>query len=167
MGPGTTSGATHLGAGSRLRLLVSLGLGDGSLAGGVADLGLLRALGKDGSEVGTDDAALGLDGLARALLGDLLSHALLVHPAVDLRPCDLARVLALQEEGLGLVVEEPEDLWAAEGTGSGQEVSTLAFGSSCRTGVATARDPPLRTCPLALAPSYGPALPRPIPPSLQ
>jgi hypothetical protein len=46
----------------------------------------LVALGHDGGEVSADDAALRLDRLAAALLGDLLGDALLVGAAVRLGP---------------------------------------------------------------------------------
>lgn len=59
----------------------------------------------------TGKTYLGLDGLPASLLSNLLSNTLLVHSSVDLGPCDLSRVLSLEEEGLGLVVEEPEDLF--------------------------------------------------------
>lgn len=67
---------------------------------GGTDLGLLLTLGLDGGNVGADDTTVGLDGLARPLLGLLLADALLVDAAVDDGPGDLARVLALQEERL-------------------------------------------------------------------
>lgn len=51
-----------------------------------------------------------LDGLPAPLLGNLLSHSLLVHTTVDNSPGDLSGVLPLEEEGLGLRVDEPEDL---------------------------------------------------------
>ena len=53
---------------------------------------------------------LNLDVLPAPLLGNLLSDALLVHPAVDLGPGDLPWVLALEEERLALGVEEAESL---------------------------------------------------------
>lgn len=112
--PGPKGGVNHgkretdLGLGGLLLLSV-LGLGDGGLASGVSDLGLLVLLGEDGGKVGTDDSTLRtrtsersgrlmtskegrkgratdlvLDGLPRALLGDLLSNTLLVHASVDL-----------------------------------------------------------------------------------
>jgi len=88
------------------RLLGGLaGGGGGSLLGG-ADLGLLVALGEDGGKVGANDAALVLDVLARALLGDLLGDSLLVNPAADNGPRDLAGVLALEEQRLGLARDE-------------------------------------------------------------
>ena len=51
----------------------------------------------------------------RTLLGD----ALLVHLAEDDGPVDLARVLALEEQGLGLAVDEAEDLWVPGREGGG------------------------------------------------
>jgi hypothetical protein len=131
-GSGTTGGAVG-GLLGLLVLLGGLGLGDGGGAGGGADLGLGGTLGEDRGEVGTDNTTLGelvqkfmvcycrrfcdfasthlnLDVLAAALLGDLLSDALLVHAAVDLGPGDLAGVLALEEERLGLGAGEAEGL---------------------------------------------------------
>ena len=70
------------------------------------DLGLLVLPGQDARQVGTDNTTLVLDGLARALLGDLLSNTLLVDATVDDGPGDLARVLALEEEGLLLRSDE-------------------------------------------------------------
>jgi hypothetical protein len=57
-----------------------------------------------------DRTNLLLGGLPRSLLGNLLSDTLLVHSSVDLSPGDLSGVLSLEEEGLGLLVKEPEDL---------------------------------------------------------
>lgn len=51
-----------------------------------------------------------LDGLPAPLLGDLLGDSLLVHTTVHDSPGDLSGVLPLEEEGLGLGVDEPEDL---------------------------------------------------------
>lgn len=51
-----------------------------------------------------------LDGATTALLGDFFGDALLVEATVDLGPADLARVQALQEQGLGLAVNEAEGL---------------------------------------------------------
>lgn len=59
-----------LGGGSGGLLL--LGLLDGCGAGGVTSLGSHRSLLLDHIERGTDDGTLGLDGAARALLGDFL-----------------------------------------------------------------------------------------------
>jgi hypothetical protein len=64
----------------------------------------------DGSDVSTDDTTLVLHGTTRALLGNLLGDTLLVHAAVDLCPCDLTGVLALEEEGGILGGGEAEDL---------------------------------------------------------
>lgn len=102
----------HL-AGRLLGLLLTLrllGLGDGSLTSSVSDLGLGGTLGEDAGEVSTDDTTLVLGGLAAALLDGLLGETLLVHPPVNDGPRDLARVLALQEQRLGLGVQESEDL---------------------------------------------------------
>lgn len=93
-----------------LGLLLRLGLLDGRLPLGCADLRGLVPASSNGSEVGTNDSALVLDGLARPLLGNLLRDTLLVHAPVNYCPGDLARVLALQEERLGLRGREPEDL---------------------------------------------------------
>jgi hypothetical protein len=51
-----------------------------------------------------------LDGATSALLGNLLSDALLVHTTVDDSPVNLARVQALQEVRLALAVDEAEAL---------------------------------------------------------
>jgi hypothetical protein len=64
----------------------------------------------DGSDVSTNDTTLVLHGATGALLGNLLGDALLVHAAVDLCPCDLTGVLALEEEGGILGGGEAEDL---------------------------------------------------------
>jgi hypothetical protein len=93
-----------------LRLLVVLRLRDRRRACSSAlRRGLVPAC-KDRAHVCADDPALVLDRLARALLRNLLRDALLVHAPVDLRPGDLARVLALQEEGRILRRGEAEDL---------------------------------------------------------
>lgn len=93
-----------------LRLLLGLGLLDGrSPRLGTDGSGLVPPR-SDGSKVGTDDTTLVLHGAAGALLGDLLSDTLLVHATVDLRPGDLAGVLALKEERLILGGGEAEDL---------------------------------------------------------
>lgn len=81
---------------------------------GGTDLGLLLTLGLDGGNVGADDTTVGLDGLARPLLGLLLADALLVDAAVDDGPGDLARVLALQEERL--LLRRREAVVAVSGT---------------------------------------------------
>lgn len=93
-----------------LVLLLRLRLLDGGGPCGSADLGGLVSSCCDGREVGANDATLVLYGAAGALLCDLLRDALLVHAAVHLRPGDLARVLALQEERLILARREAEDL---------------------------------------------------------
>ena len=59
---------------------------------------------------GDPSTNLVLDGLPAPLLGNLLGHSLLVHTTVDNSPGDLSGVLPLEEEGLGLRVDEPEDL---------------------------------------------------------
>ena len=101
---------THLGLLRLLLALLRLGLADRRLARLRADSRGLVALRDDRGEIGADDAALVLHGAARALLRDLLRDALLVHAAVDLRPGDLARVLALEEQRLGLGAVKAEDL---------------------------------------------------------
>lgn len=57
----------------------------------------LIPLGGDGCKVGTDNSTLMLHCSARALLGNFLRDTLLVHPAEDLRPSDLAGVFPLVE----------------------------------------------------------------------
>lgn len=110
----STTGTDRLGlvglAELGLGLLVLLALGNGSLAGGGTNLGLLVAAGVDLLERGTDDTTLVLDGLARALLGDLLGDTLLVESSVNDSPGDLTGVLALQEERLVLGADKAEDL---------------------------------------------------------
>jgi hypothetical protein len=93
-----------------LLLLLGLRLGDGGLTGSCAVRGGLVAAGGNGGEIGTNDTTLVLHGTAGTLLGDLLRDALLVHATVDLRPGDLTRVLALEEEGGILRRGEAEDL---------------------------------------------------------
>ena len=56
-----------------------------------------------------------LNGLPAPLLGNLLGDSLLVHTSVHNGPGDLSGVLPLEEEGLGLGVDEPEDLCDDEG----------------------------------------------------
>lgn len=104
-------GLANLGLG----LLVLLALGDGGLAGGSTDLGLLVSAGVDLVERSTDDTTLVLDGLARTLLGNLLGDTLLVKTAVDNSPGNLTGVLALQEEGLVLGAHKAEDLLGCSG----------------------------------------------------
>lgn len=99
-------GLANLGLG----LLVLLALGNGGLASGSTNLGLLVSASVDLLERGTDDTALVLDGLARALLGHLLGDTLLVKSAVGDSPGDLTGVLALQEERLVLGADKAEDL---------------------------------------------------------
>lgn len=99
-------GLANLGLG----LLVLLALGHGGLAGSGTNLGLLVTASVDLLERGTDDTTLVLDSLARALLGHLLGHTLLVESSVDDSPGDLTGVLALQEEGLVLGADKAEDL---------------------------------------------------------
>lgn len=83
-----------------LLLLRLLGLCDGVQSRLCSHLFRLIPLRDDGGHVQALDTSLVLDGAARALLRNLLGNALLVHPAVHYGPCYLARVLALQEEGL-------------------------------------------------------------------
>ena len=94
-----------------LVLLVTLRLGDRRLARGHAVRGGLVPLRGDGGKVGTNDPTLVLHGAPGALLRNLLRDTLLVHASVDLRPGDLARVLALEEERLILGGREAEDLY--------------------------------------------------------
>ena len=101
---------THLGLLRLLLALLRLGLADRRLARLRADSRGLVALRDDRGEIGADDAALVLHGAAGALLGDLLRDTLLVHAPVDLRPGDLAGVLALEEERLILRSGKAEDL---------------------------------------------------------
>ncbi|KAI3483990.1 hypothetical protein L1887_53004 [Cichorium endivia] len=110
----STTGADRLGLGRLaclgLRLLVLLALGNGGLAGGSTDLGLLVAAGVDHVERSADNATLVLDSLARALLGDLLGDTLLVKTTVHSGPGNLTGVLALQEERLVLRADKAEHL---------------------------------------------------------
>lgn len=69
----------------------------------------MGALLLDGSKIGTNDASLDLDGLLAALLSNLLGDALAVSAAVDLGPCDLSGVLALEEQRLFLGGDEAVD----------------------------------------------------------
>jgi hypothetical protein len=89
-------------------LLLLLSVTEGSSAGSGTDLGLLVALGADGLPGSTDDGTLVLDGAAGALLGNLLRDTLLVHAAEKDGPGDLTGVLALQEQRLGLAIDETE-----------------------------------------------------------
>ena len=70
----------------------------------------LVTVGVDLVDRGTHDATLALDGATRALLRHFLSNALLVHTAVQHRPGDLTRVLALVEQRLWLRALEAEHL---------------------------------------------------------
>lgn len=72
----------------------------------IPDLRLLVPLRENGREVGSNDTTLVLDRLPAPLLGDLLRNTLLVDTAEDDSPRDLARVLALEEEGLLLGGDE-------------------------------------------------------------
>lgn len=108
VGLGDTGGSLG-GLGSRLLLLLLvLSGGESGVTLSLTNLGLLVTLGQDGREIGTDDTTLSLDGLAGTLLGDFLSDTLLVDATVDGGPGDLARVLALKEEGLLLGGDEAE-----------------------------------------------------------
>lgn len=137
---GNLGGLSTGGTGSRLGLLcllLALGLGllllallDGGGTGGLAGLGADGALLLDHVKGETNDGTLGLDGAAGALLGDLLwwgsaidaRRGRLIRWLTDLRdtllvlateqnsPGDPAGVLALEEQRLGLSVEETEDL---------------------------------------------------------
>lgn len=93
-----------------LGLLVLLALGNGLLAGCSSHFGLLVSAGVDDIERGTDNSALVLDSLARALLGHFLSDTLLMKTSVHGGPCNLAWVLALQEQRLVLGANKSEDL---------------------------------------------------------
>jgi hypothetical protein len=90
--------------------LLRFGLGDG----GHPRLGPRRRRlvpsSVDESEISANDAALMLDRLPRSPLGDLLSDALLVHPTVNLGPCDLTWVFALHKERAVFGGGESEDL---------------------------------------------------------
>lgn len=108
-----------------LHLLRLLCLGDSVRSGLGSHLLRLVLLRGDGGQVQTDDAPLMLDGTAGALLGNLFSNTLLVHPAVHLRPCDLARVLALQEERLVFGCSEAEDLCAHGSAVSGDRLNRV------------------------------------------
>lgn len=94
-------------------LLVVLALGESLATCGSTDLRLLVLACVDLLQAGTNNATLVLDGLPRALLGDLLSDTLLVHPSEEDGPGDLSRVLALVEERLGLAAVEAESLAVA------------------------------------------------------
>lgn len=93
--------------------LVSGNLGVSSLGGltssSAGSRGLLT-LGTDSVPGQTGNSTFVLDGATTALLGDFFGDALLVEATVDLGPADLARVQALQEQGLGLAVNEAEGL---------------------------------------------------------
>jgi len=91
-------------------LLLLLVLLDGLLAGGAAGLGALGTLLLDHVQGSTNDGTLGLDGAARALLGDLLRDTLAVLATVQNGPRNAAGVLALEEKRLRLAVLEAEDL---------------------------------------------------------
>lgn len=106
VGLGDTSRSLGRLGGRLLLLLLVLSGRQGSVTLGLTDLGLLVPLGQDRRDVGTDDTTLGLDSLARTLLGNFLRDSLLVDATVDGGPGDLARVLALEEEGLLLRGDE-------------------------------------------------------------
>jgi hypothetical protein len=102
--------STYRALSGSLSLLCLLALSDSSLTCGSTDFRLLCTLGTDGVPGSTDDSAVVLDSTTRALLGNLLRNALLVHATVDNSPVDLARVQTLQEIGLALAVNETERL---------------------------------------------------------
>lgn len=136
----STTGTDRLGlvglAGLSLGLLVLLALGDSGLAGGSTNLGLLVAAGVDLLERSTNDTTLVLDGLARALLGDLLSNSLLVESSVNDGPGDLTGVLALQEERLVLGADKAEDLLmvnARDRQSRSETVRALHMSTVCRS----------------------------------
>ncbi|KAJ2823820.1 hypothetical protein FBU31_004161 [Coemansia sp. 'formosensis'] len=107
LGGGGGAGGLLLGG---LLLAGGLQLGDGRFASSRTDLGLLVTARVDGVQRKTDDGTAVLDVAARALLGNLLADTLAVDLAEDRRPCQLARVLVLVEQRLGLRVEEVERL---------------------------------------------------------
>merc|ERR1719331_463099 len=94
-----------------LRLRALLDLAQRRLARSSADLRLLEALLFDQLERRAHNS-LGrrLRDLALRLLLRVLEGALLVHPTVEQRPCDLPRVELLVEVGLRLAVDEQERL---------------------------------------------------------
>lgn len=109
--PGSTSNrrTCRLGLFRLLLLLLSLGLCNSRNSLLVTDSSGLVALGGNSSKVGTNDTTLVLYGPARTLLSDFFSDTLLVHAAVDLCPCNLTRVLALEEQGRVLGTGESEN----------------------------------------------------------
>jgi len=60
-----------------------------------------------------NNGTLVLHGLTRPLLGDFLGDTLLVHTPEENGPGDSARVLALEEQRLGLAIDEAEDFAVA------------------------------------------------------
>lgn len=103
--------STYLGLFRLLLFLLSLGLCDGRNSLLVADSSGLVAPGSDSGKVSTNDTTLVLHGPARTLLSDFLGDTLLVHAAIDLCPCDLTWVLALEEQGRVLGTSESENLY--------------------------------------------------------
>ena len=101
---------TYLDLLSLLSLLLLLCLGNGSLARLCTDSRRLVPAGCNGSKVSTDNTTLVLDSSPRALLGDLFRNTLLVHATEDDCPCDLTRVLALEEKRFVFRGSKAEDL---------------------------------------------------------
>jgi len=109
--PGSTRNrrTCRLGLFRLLLFLLSLGLCDGRNSLLVADSSGLVAPGSDSGKVSTNDTTLVLYSPAGTLLSDFLGDTLLVHAAIDLCPCDLTWVLALEEQGRVLGTSESEN----------------------------------------------------------
>lgn len=90
---------------------------------------------------------------ARLLASRLLHRALLVHPAVQLRPGDFARVQPLQELRLALAVEELERLLVRANV----EDAVARVDPKARVGAGVSLDD---HCSSSSAPAKKPALPR-------
>jgi hypothetical protein len=104
------SGQANLRLFCLLLLLLGLSLRDRGEPLLCPDLCTLSALGNDGCKVLANNAALVFYGSTRPFLRHLLRDALLVHATVRNRPCNLARVLALQKQRFTLRCAETKYL---------------------------------------------------------
>ena len=83
------------------------------------------------SKVGANNTALMLHGASRAFLCDLLRDTLPVHPSVNLCPCNLTGIFALQEKGFIFGNGEAENLENARELSWRGGVGTAIGNSPC------------------------------------